>query len=93
MTPKGDGACWGRNPGGSVRAVWALAKRAPDQVRPQTRFGAGPKRDFLRPSPPLGRKSHVRRSRGHGARTRGTRGPRKKKRHALPRGPRRRATP
>jgi hypothetical protein len=41
MTPGGDGACWGRNPGGSVWAVWALS-----QTGPQTR--SAPKRALRR---------------------------------------------
>ncbi len=44
MTPGGGGACWGRNPGGSVRVVWALSQThnptTPDQVRPQTRIAS-----------------------------------------------------
>jgi hypothetical protein len=44
MPPGGDGACWGRIPGGSARAVWALSQTGPlataDQVRPQTRVAS-----------------------------------------------------
>ncbi len=45
MNPGGDGACWGRIPGGSDLVVWALrqtgAPTTPDQVRPpQTRIAS-----------------------------------------------------
>jgi hypothetical protein len=44
MAPGGDGACWGRNPGGSVLVVWALHQTGPPstpgKVRPQTRIAA-----------------------------------------------------
>jgi hypothetical protein len=41
VNPGGDGACWGRIPGGSVWAVWALS-----QTGPQTR--SAPKRALRR---------------------------------------------
>jgi hypothetical protein len=101
MVPGGDGACWGRNPGGSVLAVRALSQTGPQQGLHPNAHCVPPKRDFSRRSPSQGIKSNGRRSRGHGARSRGPADPakvtdttvRESNRHNRPRGPRPRARP
>ncbi len=73
MTPGGDGGCWGRNPGGSFRWSGNFTKRGlrPPQARSATKCAIRrAKARFLAAGPLKGCKSHGRRSRVHGARTR-----------------------
>jgi hypothetical protein len=69
-TPGGDGACWGRNPGGSVWAAWALYQRP----RPNALCVHG---SATSRGPPERRKCHGRGSRVHGDRSLGPLGPSK----------------
>jgi hypothetical protein len=68
-------ACWGRNPGGTVRAGWALHQTGPLAMTSDERALRLRKRGFSRPSPLEGRKCNGRGSRVHGDRSRGPSGP------------------
>jgi hypothetical protein len=81
-------ACWGRNPGGSVRAVWALRQTGPPPTQARSAFKRAlrpTEARFIAAKSYAGMTVHGRRSRVQGATSRDPHGPRDNYRHTHPR--------